>query len=192
MAATISMPTFSVNSLIDTCPTLPIPQLFVDDIPSVSMSICEKEHLPVSSSFTSPTFTCISSPMDIAPLRIDIPINQMETDSLVTIQHEMNSSSEMKADFGEDAVVSMGKYYWSKKDKAVVKRGAKKARQGSRKHVPALGQVIWKEDTSDLPQGAVDAVAAMGVFAGANFNLVSQLSLALGEKEKELQSSNRT
>ena len=33
MGATISMPTFSVNSLIDTCPTSPIPQLFDDHIP---------------------------------------------------------------------------------------------------------------------------------------------------------------
>ena len=81
----------------------------------------------------------------------------------------------------------MGKFYWSKNDKVVVKMGAKKARQGSGKHVPTLGQVIWKEDTSDIQQGVVDTTTAMGVFIGANFNSVSQLSLALGEKEKELQ-----
>ena len=124
--------------------------------------------------------------MDITPLRIDIPINQMQTDSLVTIEHEINSSLEVIAYFGEDAMVSMGKYYWSKKDKAMVKRGAKKVRQGSGKHVPSLGQVIWKEDTSDLPQGAVDATPTMGVFVRVNFKSVSQLSLDFGEKEKEL------
>ena len=86
------------------------------------MGISKKEDLPMSSSITSLTFTSVSSPMDIAPLRIYIPINQMETDSLVTIQYEMNSSSEVISYFGEDALVSMGKYYWSKKDKAVVKR----------------------------------------------------------------------
>ena len=75
----------------------------------------------MSSFITSLTFTFVSSPMDIAPLRIDIPINKMETDSLVTIQHEMNSSSEVIVDFGEDAVVSMGRYYWSKKDKLWLK-----------------------------------------------------------------------
>ena len=32
----------------------------------------------------------------------------------------------------------------------------------------------------------MDVADAMGVFAGANFNTVSQLSLAFGEKEKEL------
>ena len=104
----------------------------------------------MSSYFTSLTFTSASSPMDISPLSTDIPINQMQTDSLVTIQHEINSSSEVIADFGDNAVVSMGKYYWSKKDKVVVKRGAKKARQGSGKHVPSLGQVICLEDTSDI------------------------------------------
>ena len=68
----------------------------------------------------------------------------------------------------------------------MVKRGSKKGRHGSGKDVSALGQVIWKEDTSDLPQGAVDATVAMGVFAGANFSIISQLSLAFGEKEKQL------
>ena len=102
------------------------------------MGISEKEYLSMSSFITSLTFTFVSSAMDIAPLRIDIPINQMETDSLVTIRLEMNSSSEVIAYFREDAVVLMGKYYWSKKDKAVVKRGSKKGSHGSGKYVSAL------------------------------------------------------
>ena len=68
----------------------------------------------------------------------------------------------------------------------MVKRGSKKVRHGSGKHVSTLGQAIWKENTSNLPQEAVDTTAAMGVFVGANFSTVSQLSLAFGEKEKEL------
>ena len=62
----------------------------------------------------------------------------------------------------------------------MVKRGAKRAKESSTKDVPALVQVIWKADTSDIQQGVVDTAATMGVFAGANFNSVSQLSLALG------------
>ena len=57
--------------------------------------------------------------------------------------------------------------------------------------MPALGQVIWKEDTSDIQQGAMDTSTSMGVFTGANFDSVSQLSLALGEKEKELQKAKQ-
>ena len=77
------------------------------------------------------------------------------------------------ADFGVDVVVSMGKCYWKKKDKAVVKRGAKKAREGSSKQVASLNQVIWKEDTTDIQQGAVDRTIVMGVLAGANCNSIS-------------------
>ena len=67
----------------------------------------------------------------------------------------------------------MGKYYWSKKVKVVVKTGTKKAIEGSSKQVPSLNQVIWKVDTNDIQQGAVDITTAMGVFAVANFNSVS-------------------
>ena len=150
------------------------------------MNISQKEDLPMSDSFTSLTFTSTSNLMDISSLSIDIPLNQSQTDSLVIIHQHTISSSKVMAYFGEDVVVSMGKYYWSKKDKAVVKRGAKKAREGWAKHAVALGQVIWKADTSDIQQEAMDTTASMGVFVGANFNSISQLSLALGEKEKEL------
>ena len=91
------------------------------------MTLPQKEYLTISDSFTSLTFISVSSPVDISPLRIDIPINQMKTDSLVTIEHEINSSSEVEEYFGEDAVVSMGKYYWSKIDKAMVLKGSKRA-----------------------------------------------------------------
>ena len=53
--------------------------------------------------------------------------------------------------------------------------------------MPAIGEVIWKADISDMEQGAVDTAASMGVYAVANFQCVSQLSLALGEKQKELE-----
>ena len=71
--------------------------------------------------------------MNIPPLSIDIPLNQTQTDPLVTIHHQTTSSSEVMVDFGEDVVVSMGKYYWRKKDKFVVKRGTKRARESSAK-----------------------------------------------------------
>ena len=57
--------------------------------------------------------------------------------------------------------------------------------------MPAVGQVIWKAYTSDMQQATVEIAAAMGVFAGANFQLVSQLSSALGEKQKELEKAKQ-
>ena len=146
------------------------------------MTLPEKEDFSISDSFTSITFTFVSSRMNFLPLSIDIPLNQTQTDPLVSIHQQSISSSEVMADFGEDVVLSFGKYYWSKNYKVVVKRGAKRASQSSGINVPTIGEVIWKEDTSDMQQGAVDTTAAMGVFGGANFQCVSQLSLALGEK----------
>ena len=103
---------------------------------------------------------------------------------MVSVHQQSISSSEVIIDFGEDAVVSFGKYYWSKKYKAVVKRGAKRSRQSSGINVLAIGEVIWKENASDMQQGVVDTAATMGVFVGDNFQCVPQLSLSLGEKHK--------
>ena len=81
----------------------------------------------------------------------------------------------------------MGKYYWRKKDKVVVKRGVKRSIESSSKQVPAHNQVIWNLDTTGVQKGELDTVAAIMVFASANFDSVSQLCLALGGKEKEMQ-----
>ena len=192
MATTVSMFTSSVDSVIHSYPssfsspqritTSPVPYIFQDDIPSECMtlpSICD--------SFTSLALTSISCHMNIVPVSIDIPFNQTQSDPLVSIHQQSISSSEVIEYFGEDVVVSFGKYYWNKKYKVVVKRGAKRARQSSGINVPIISEVIWKADASDMQQGAVDTAVSMGVFAGANFQCVSQLSLDLGEKQKELE-----
>ena len=112
-------------------------------------------------SFTSLAFTSVSCRMNMVPVSIDIPLNQTQSDPLVSVHQQSISSFEVIVDFGEDAIVSFGKYYWSKKYKAVVKRGAKRARQSSGINVPAIGEVIWKANTSDMQQGALDTAIAM-------------------------------
>ena len=84
-------------------------------------------------------------------------------------------------------MVCMGKYYWSKKDKVVMKRGAKRTREGSTKHMPAPSHIIWKLDTPDSKQGALDTVVVIGSFKGANYDSVSQLSVILTDKEQEVE-----
>ena len=71
----------------------------------------------------------------------------------------------------------------------MIKRGAKRIREGSTKQMPPLSQVLWKSDTPDIKQGALDVAAAMGAFAGANYDSVSQLSVILADKEQELQNT---
>ena len=83
-------------------------------------------------------------------------------------------------------------YQWEniigvKRIKLWLKGDRRKRDMGQENMCLPLVKFIWKEDTSNLPQEAVDTAIAMGVFVGANFNTVSQLSLAFGEKEKELE-----
>ena len=103
------------------------------------MTLPQKEDFPISDSFTSLTFTSISSPMNILLVGIDIPLNQTQTDPLVTIHQQSISSSKVITNFGEDVVVSFGKYYWSKKAKAVVKRGTRRGRESLAKTMHVVG-----------------------------------------------------
>ena len=92
----------------------------------------------------------------------------------MTVREGTISTIEEMENFGEDAVVSLGKYFWSRKYKSIVNKGAKRTREGTAKKVPS--QIIWKRDSSDIKQGALDTTIAMGDFAGANFDQVSQLN----------------
>ena len=143
MVASTSIPTILVDSPIRTSP-LPLSPLHpitmspISKPPrvntsSISMTLLHKEYFPISDSFTSIIFTSTSVPMNIPLLSIPIPLNQNQIGPLVIVQHQTTSSLEVMAYFGDDAVVSMGKYYWSKKDKAVVKKGAKRERETSAK-----------------------------------------------------------
>ena len=73
--------------------------------------------------------------------------------------------------FRKDVVVSLGKYFWSRKDKAIINKGAKRTREGAFKQVPT--QIIWKSDSSDTKQDAFDTKPTMGAFTGANFDSIS-------------------
>lgn len=70
------------------------------------------------------------------------------------------------ADFDEDAVVSLEEYFWGKKKKTLVKKGAKRIREGTVKKVPT--QIIWKSDSSDTKPDALETTAAMVALARAN------------------------
>ena len=53
-----------------------------------------------------------------------------------------------------------------------MKRGAKRTREGTTKQMPALSHIIWKLDTPDSKQGALDMIATIGAFARANYDSV--------------------
>ena len=89
--------------------------------------------------------------------------------------------------FGEDAVVSLGKYFWRRKYKVVFKKVAKRTRERIEKMVPTVRQTIQKRDPSDTKQGSLGTTAPMGAFVGANLDSVSQLNKEFKDKEQGLQ-----
>ena len=99
-------------------------------------------------------------------------MSQSQPQSTRSPQKKVVSSTEEIADFGEDTVVILGNYFWSKKQKAILKKVLKRTREGIIKHVPALDKIVWKTDAPNEKQGVVNTVATIGVFAGANYNSV--------------------
>ena len=84
------------------------------------------------------------------------------------------STKEEMANFGEDVVVYLGKYFWSRKEKVVVKKGAKRTREGTVKKVPT--QIISKSDFSNTKHDALKTTTAMEAFARENYDSISQLN----------------
>ena len=48
-------------------------------------------------------------------------------------------------------------------------------------------QIIWKRDSTDVKQEALEIVVAMGTFAGSNYDLVALLNKEIQAKEQKLQ-----
>ena len=90
MAASIDSPiyssvsSFSLAQLITTCQY---------DIPSVCITLPEKMDFSICDSFTSLAFTSVSCRMNIVPVSMDIPLNKKQSDPLVSIHQQSNSSS---------------------------------------------------------------------------------------------------
>ena len=75
---------------------------------------------------------------------------------IVTITQIPTTSFEIIAEFGEEVVVSLNDYYWSKSEKAVVKRGSKRTRQGTIVQVSVPNQVIWKRTSTNIRREVVE------------------------------------
>ena len=143
MEATTSTPAVLVDSPIHTSSPLlspphpistsPLSQPPHIDIPSISITLSSKVDTITPNFSSSRTISSLTSPMNIPPLNTEIPLSQTEANPLVNTQQQTISPREGIAYFGEDVVVCMGKYYWSKKDKVVFKRGANRTKEGSTK-----------------------------------------------------------
>ena len=72
-----------------------------------------------------------------------------------------------------------------------MKKGSKRTREGTLKHVPSLYQIVWRMNAPNEKQGALDTTTSMGSFAGDNYNSVSQLTKDHVSKEHELHKARK-
>ena len=119
---------------------------------------------------------------------MEVPIPE----TLVAIHEGTISTTEEMSDFGEGAVVSPGQYFWSRKEKGVVKKGSKRSREGTFKQGSIPNQIIWKTDSSNTKKEALDTTSAMGDFVRANFDLVSQLNKSSNKRRKNCKGPSKT
>ena len=64
---------------------------------------------------------------------------------LVTVSEMSTPTVEERTDFGDDVLVSLGEYFWSIKEKFVVKKGTKSSREGTLVH----GTLVHFDPKSD-------------------------------------------
>ena len=69
----------------------------------------------------------------------------------------------------------------------MVKKGYKISKEGNFKQGSFPNQIVWKRVSTNVKQEALETAAAMGSFAGENYDSVSMLNKSFEEKEKELQ-----
>ena len=136
-------PILSTSSTPHTTPTSPhsdFPQL---DIPSI-FTISYLEIAITIPTYIPSSLAPISStpPIIISPLSVEVPISQSQPKPLVSVQEGTISTTDEMTDFGEDIVVSLRKYFWNKKEKSVVKKGAKRTRERTGKQVETLNHII--------------------------------------------------
>ena len=73
---------------------------------------------------------------------MEVLVSQSQPEPLVTVEEGTISTTEEMAYFGKDVVVSLGNYFWSRKEKFVVRKGAKRTREGTVKKVVSLNQIF--------------------------------------------------
>ena len=198
ISAELSIPTTPFSPPVSSVPHTPhttttsshIPSSLLE-IPPLSTIPSSQIKTPIPTSFTSLIYVFPTSPLDISPIIVQISVSQSQPEPSTTPQKETLSPSEEITDFGEDVVVSLGKYFWSKKDKAILKKESKRTREGTLKHVSGNNQVVWITNAPNEKQGALDTKTAMGAFVGDNYDSVSQLTKDILSKEQELQKYKR-
>ena len=98
-----------------------------------------------------------------------------QTSSLISTGISIPPIDEVRDDFDEDFVISLGEYQYSKAAKSVVKWGKKRGRDQNYMDMSMVNEFVWTQQSSDPQAYAIDAASILGAFIGANLDAVNNL-----------------
>ena len=75
--------------------------------------------------------------------------NMTQTSSLISTGIATPSIDEIRDEFHEDIVISLGDYHYSKSDKSILKKGKKRSRDPSGLDASLSNEIIWTQQSSD-------------------------------------------
>ena len=68
----------------------------------------------------------------------------------------------------------------------MIKKGKKRGRDQSGMEVSISEQILWTQQSGDPQVDAIDTVAALGAFTGANIHAVSNLNREFDKRKEEI------
>ena len=102
---------------------------------------------------------------------------------MISIGIDAPSIDEIRDEFNEDIVISLGDYRYRKSDKSVVKRGKKRSRDQSDVDTSLSNEILWTQQYGDPLVDATIAYSILGDFTGANFDAVNTLNMEFDNKK---------
>ena len=99
-----------------------------------------------------------------------------QTSSLISTGVSIPPIGEVRDEFNEGFVVSLGEYQYSKPEKSVVKWGKKRGIDQNDMDMSMVNEFLWKSQSSDPKAYDIDAYSVLGVFIGANMDVVNSLN----------------
>ena len=107
-----------------------------------------------------------------------------QNSSLIATGVNVPPIDEIRYEFNEDFVISLGEYHYRKADKLVVKREKKRSRDQSNVDPSLSNEIVWTQRLGDPQVDATDATSVLGDFTGANFDILNILNKEFDKKKK--------
>ena len=109
-----------------------------------------------------------------------------QTWSLICIGLIIPPIDEVRDEFNEDFVVSLGEYWYRKAKRSVKKWGKKRGRDQNDMDMLMVNEVVWTQQSSDPQAYATNVASVLQMSIGANLDAVNSLNREFDKKKVEI------